>query len=188
MSLQRKKYKECKLNRIELSNKLITLQEDPTVQDYINTLNKYEEAKEKENELYKEMKFNEYEECNHILIPTREESHISRHIRRNFTYCGCIKCGLNEAVHSFIEGKKKNLTKAQELQYEYLSKNEFRIKGIEIDITCGLALAHDIYKGIKEEYPDITDEETVKLFNRKFTELKEKYRRTEIDKPKIKQK
>ena len=181
-------YEESWRNRVELSNKLMELEYEPKVQEYIRTLNAYNKAKEEEKKWYKEMEFMEYDSCNHILIPTREEGYVSHNISRSFQYCGCIKCGLDEGKHSFIEGKKDVTCESDEIQYEYLSKHNFRIKGQEIDINCGLALAREIYNNIKEENPDITDEEIIKLFNEKFVELKDKLRNSNTDKPKIKQK
>lgn len=48
--------------------------------------------------------------------------------------------------------------------YDYLRKNNCRIKGIETEIACDLDLAQAIYSKIKEAHPDIDDKTAIKYF------------------------
>lgn len=128
------------------------------VQEYRRLMRLRKQYKEKMQEVYKKMKFREYTTCSHVLIKTKVEE--GKREGRKATRCGCIICGLNEAALDV-----ENPTYEETVMVEYLKSIRPRVlAGLELDITCNLPIAEGIYASVKENNPDVPNEEIINLF------------------------
>ena len=102
------------------------------------------------------MKFDEYKKCQHIWVYDLYTSY-------NGSFCGCIKCGLDQSINDIIYtfGDDVLLTEEEKIMYQFMKKNYVKT-GICSDTYCNLNLAKAIYKKIKENNPNISDKEALK--------------------------
>lgn len=107
------------------------------------------------NEKYlglRKIKFEEYDNCNHILIYSKIKNDSSNGYIHS--YQGCIKCGLDESVID-----KNNLTHDEQIKYDYLKCKGIRnLHGIKIDVDEDLSIVQKLYMLIKKEHPTISDD------------------------------
>lgn len=133
------------------------LEENDAVKKYFELKDQNESLYEKQLALYKEIKNEEYECCEHIVVYSKID--YDRFEGRTYRSCGCIKCGLDNSI---LEFKREWLSFDQRIMYDYLSKKY--LSGKETKVACDLDLAKAIYSKIKETHPDIDDETVVKYF------------------------
>lgn len=154
-----KEYDEI-IKQIDKNNeKMKQLEEDEKVKEYFELKKQDETLQTQKKDAYKNMKVEEYESCEHILVYSKIEH--DRIEGRTYKSCGCIKCGLdNSVLDLFI----KHLSFNEKIMYEYLENHRFELGGIKTEISCDLALAQTIYSKIKEAHPDIDDKTAIKYF------------------------
>lgn len=157
----RDKYNSLLEEKEEIDNELKDLESNPLIRRYFELKQKELVLFKEELDLYKKIKFDEYSNCNHVLV-TSEVQHDYVEGRK-YLYNGCIKCGLNEAVS---ELEKDEMDTDERIQYEYLrNKRSFSsLQGKHTDEACNIRLAHAIYKRIVECYPNIDDNKLIKYF------------------------
>lgn len=173
-------YDLCTQTLINLNNKLYKLQKNPIVQEYMRLEKDFEDTKEEQEKWFQIMKTQEYDGCDkHVLVCTKKETQTINGRIREYKYCGCIKCGLDESV---LKSEEKDRSLEDQVQYDYLrSKGQEGIQGLQTDIECGIALAQQLYEQIKDENDEFTDEQLVELFKLAFTAMKDKLKPTETD-------
>lgn len=151
-----KQYKELK-EQIEGNNwQIELLEKTDLIKRYIRLIKEKNNLIKEQYKLYEQIKTNEYETCNHILICDYSEFYSN-----NITYyfSGCIKCGLENSV---LRRPINSLNQTQKIMYNYLQNHH--LVGIELDLISDLKLARAIYKKIKQNYPNISDELATKYF------------------------
>lgn len=151
MSNLKKQYEEIIEQRKIIVLEMKQLEENDAVKKYLELKKQRDSLYERDFILYKEIKFEEYKYCQHILVYSKIE-----HGNRS---CGCIKCGLDNSI---LDYKREWLTFNKQVMYDYLRGKYLR--GKETKIACNLDLAQAIYSKLKESYPDIDDETVVKYF------------------------
>ena len=148
-------------NKIEKVNQEIDkLMKDEYVQKYVSLKDDLDQLLDLKDELYVEMKTDEYSSCNHIFVYTK----IKHETVDNYEYkcCGCIKCGLNNEV---LDYKRKDLNPDQLIMYNYLSnKNNSYGGSLNAHVLCNLDYARAIYRRIAEKHPGIDDKTALKYF------------------------
>lgn len=157
MSDLKEKYEELKAQRIRIIDELKALREDKKVKRYIELQEQNETLYNRQLDLSKEIKKEEYSSCEHVLVYS--EIDYDRYEGRTYKSCGCIKCGLDGSVSN---QDREYLSFSQKIMYDYLRKPHLR--GKETNITCDLELAHAIYSKIKEVHPDIDDDTALGYF------------------------
>lgn len=135
------------------------LEEDYRVKEYIKLKRDEKILLKEQKRLYKFMKYEEYEKCEHILVYTK----ISKdHRGRTQKACGCIKCGLDDRV---LRNNPDELLYEQQVMFDYFKdKSPLGVKGKESGYACSLPLATALYRKINEAYPDINDKTALKYF------------------------
>ncbi len=114
------------------------------------------------NDFYKRYKNEEYNNCKHLLITTyAKPSRLDK--SKVVTYCGCLKCGLNEKVLNvngwFIDYDQLSLD--EQIMFDFLSNKPLKKENVT-DIECDLELARAIYNKIMEAHPKISDKKAIK--------------------------
>lgn len=158
------------MNSMEKYNKLLSdlkdieleksaLEKDETVKRYLQLKKDIIKLQNKKVKIYKEMKYQEYDKCNHILIYSKIEN--DPHESRTYKYRGCVKCGLDESVLD----ADYTLSFEEQIKYDYLISKGIRyIHGIQTDVVNNLDEAQKYYQLLKTNNPDINDEEFVRYF------------------------
>jgi hypothetical protein len=113
-------------------------------------------------ETYKEMKFNEYKTCKHLVMITggyRDNPESEIHFRY-----GCIKCGLDDGANTLDSwGDFARIpTSDDEIMREYLNGKTLECYP-HLWCTCSILFAHRIYNKIK--YLGLTDDELANRIN-----------------------
>lgn len=175
MTTLKEEYENYKKRRKKICQEIIDLEQKSTIQKYKNLIRLNRILKEQEDKVYKAMKYEEYNKCNHVLVYTKEDDKIRD--GRVYRYCGCIKCGLDESILKKREAKK---TFEEQVQYNYLCTHS-KLDGTQTEINCGINLATHIYKNITVDNQDIDDNTLIELFKKEYMDLKEKCNPTETD-------
>lgn len=153
----KKEYNEIIEQRRRIIEEIQPLEENEIVKKYFELKRQNEILYEKQLALYKKMKNEEYDSCEHILVYSEIEH--DRYEGRTYKKCGCIKCGLNENV---LTSQRNWLQFNEKIMYDYLS--EKRLRGVETKIACDLDLAQAIYSKIKVAHPNLDDNTAKKYF------------------------
>lgn len=110
----------------------------------------------------KEDKVKEYDNCNHLFIPTYRVSNACSCENRQYEYCGCVKCGLDLKN---VDADRRYLSGDDELQHDYLTQTKNRIKfeyvTPDLEMIRDVKLAHAVYKRINKYYPNIDDDKAL---------------------------
>lgn len=157
----KEQYDEIVTKRKKIIDQINFLVNDEKVKKYFKLRNENSELAYKEQELYKKLKIADYSSCNHIWVRTLICDN------GGDTYCGCIKCGLDQTVLRlrYIFDTVDIMSFEQRLMYNFMTDTDvFYDKGIESTSVCDLELAKAIYSRIKEVHPDIDDETARKYF------------------------
>ena len=152
----------------EISNDLNDVEKELTELNNEEIIKKYKYLKFKKDlltnnkkDLYKSIKNDEYNKCNHLAITTYIEP--SRLENKDTKYCGCLKCGLDEKVR-YVDGwviDYNNLSFEKQVMLDYLNENGSNFKN-KTNIICDLELAKAIYDRILEVHPKINDKLALK--------------------------
>lgn len=167
----RKQYEKTTLEIEELIRKMNSLKENEMVKRYFDLFIKENELAHQQRNLYRQLKTEDYESCNHIWVNIGRSSEGLR--RPNCS--GCIKCGLDESIYQLI-GPYRDLdclTFKQQIMYDFMKRGGYKRKGIHTDVLCDFDLAKAIYSRIKETYPDIDDETAKKYFEIALADIRE---------------
>lgn len=160
------------LNTINTNKKeLEQLVNDETVKRYLELLKEQKELSKNEKELYKEMKFEEFSKCKHIIVTT--SVHKDRLEGRISCSYGCIKCGVNTNGYNSEYLRREDLDFEDQVIYDYV-RNYF-IHGTTCNVVCTIDLATAIYSRIKNAHPDIDDETAIKYFKNAYVNMIYKY-------------
>ena len=156
MSILNDKYKKITEQRKNISIELKELLENESVKRYFELCSKDKNLAFRQREVYENIKNEQYLKCNHIWVNTLKD--YDSYEGRTETYCGCIKCGLDERVIHMMEYNPdcSALTEDQKIMYKIMNDSYYK-KGINTNVNCNLELAMAIYKRIKEKYPNIQD-------------------------------
>lgn len=166
----KKEYDKVSNKLEEINSEIKRLEKYKTVIKYIQMNKETRKLLTKKSELYKDLKYEEYDSCNHLLVYTKIENDYWE--GRTYKHCGCIKCGLDCSI------KDENInymTFDEKINYKYLMNHY--LNGKLIDVSCNIYLAHSIYEKIKEQNPDIDDETIIKYFKIELENI-EKNRKT----------
>ena len=141
---------------INLSNEIQTqiarLENTDLIKQYLELLHQNQTLLQKQKELYKKIKTEEYSSCDHLWIETITDYNF---LKTPFHYCSCVKCGLDQGVvYSINHGKP--LSFEQTIMYNFLKKHHIdNPNQINSNIKCDFSLAIVLYKKIEENHPDI---------------------------------
>ena len=142
-----------------IRKRLNELEEDKKIQEFLRLKRDYEILSKEKNRIYKVMKYEEYERCQHILVYTKITKDVRGRIQKS---CGCIKCGLDDRV---LHNKTSEVFYDQKVMYDFLKeKSPWGVQGKDSGYACSLPLARAIYSRIKEVHPDIDDKTALKYF------------------------
>ncbi len=163
----RKDYDDIKKHRKALVDELKELEKDEKVKKYIELEKQEKKCHEIQTKLYKNMKFEEYSECKHLLVYSRIDQ--DRREGRTYKFCGCIKCGLTDEVldEALLEEDIKSLPYKEKVMHDYLTENHiWYLPGKQLHISCDLSLARGIYSKIMEANPDIDEKTAICYFDK----------------------
>ena len=150
----KKQYDKLVSKRKIVLDELSLLEQDEEVKRYIALKEEDDKMQDTQAELYQQLKYAEYDSCNHILVSSKV-TYDALEGRKNYSY-GCIKCGLNEEV---MDDYLSLLTPEEEIMHNYFKmKATYVIPGVRTGYTCNLDLARAIYRKVVEANPDIDDE------------------------------
>ena len=139
----REEYKEIINQRRKVIDEIKELENDERIRRYCELKDINERLYEKQFDLRKRIKLDEYSSCNHILVYSKID--YDGWEGRTYRSCGCIKCGLDSGV---LDGDRKYFSVLDQLMYDYLKGNH--VKGKLLEVVCDLDLAHAIYSKIKK--------------------------------------
>ena len=89
-------YEKAVSERERVMDRLQSLKQDDIVQIYLDLCEREVELQKQQKSLYREMKLDEYSDCDHIWVRIFEE--YDSWEDRSYHSCGCIKCGLDQRV------------------------------------------------------------------------------------------
>ena len=163
MDTEKEEYERITLERKLVSEEIKKISENDIVKRYFELCKRNNQLTNAQKELYTDIKSDEYLDCNHIWVT--EFKDYDAYEGRTETYCGCIKCGLDEKVLYLMEYNPdyRCLTLDQQIMYDVMQNNHY-YGGIHTDIVCNLELAKAIYKRINEVHPNISDQLARKYF------------------------
>lgn len=141
---------------INLSNEIQTqiarLENTDLIKQYLELLHQNQKLLQKQKELYKKVKTEEYSSCDHLWIETITDYNF---LKTPFHYCSCVKCGLDQGV-VYLINHGKPLSFEQTIMYNFLKKHNLdNPNQINSNIKCDFSLAIVLYKKIEENHPDI---------------------------------
>ena len=159
ISEKKKEYKEVLKKRQTILDRLAELKETDIIKEYKKLIDENDKLYNDENKLYKELKVDEYENCDHVLVNSYvdcEEGYGGRTIR----YKGCIKCGCNEYVYQ-KHLDNYYLTPEEQAMYKYLESEHGKLCGDDLHINCDdFESAIKKYRSLKRSNKGL-DEETI---------------------------
>ena len=151
------KYNEIINKRQQINKQLQDIMSSPILKKYFRLKEEDSKLYFEELELYRRIKYNEYNNCNHLLVYSKVT--FDNFDCKTYKACGCIKCGIDSAILDF---KKNDLPFDKQVMYDYFS--DHCLYGNIIDEECDLELAHAIYSKIVEVYPNIDEDRLIKYF------------------------
>lgn len=175
MSDLEKKYEEIRNKRMQIETELKLLENSETVKKYFALSKVEDELFKEESQIYQEIKFNEFENCEHLFVDTIESNEHNR-------FCACVKCGLDSTT---LREDKSWLNPDILASYNYIKEhldgdhNLTKIKGIHTNLILPFEIAQDIYHQVIAEHSDIDDLQIAeymkeKSYHTQFTEIKPK--------------
>lgn len=169
MDILKEQYKEILQKREKITKQINILKNTDTVKKYFELCNQNDQLTSQSQELYKQLKIQEYKSCNHIWVTTLREH--DSYEGRTYKYCGCIKCGLDERL--LIQGHNyRQFSLEQQIIYNFM-KEHTNYNGTYTNISCDLDLAQAIYKKIKKAHPNIDDKTALKYFETSLNDIRE---------------
>ena len=127
-----KKYDEIINQRKAIITEMKSL-ENESLKKYFNLKKQNESLYVDQLNLYKDIKMNEYESCNHILVYSKID--YDYYEGRTYKSCGCIKCGLDnslcdidlaQAIYKKIKSNYPNIDDAQAIKFFKVSLKNIR--------------------------------------------------------------
>lgn len=159
-----KKYEETRRKRMRVENELELLAKSETVKKYFALSKVEDELFKEESQIFQEIRFNEFENCEHLFVDTIESNEHNR-------FCACVKCGLDSTT---LREDKSWLTPDRLASYNYIKEhldddhNLTKVKGTHTDLILPLDIAQDIYHQVIFEHGNINDEQAVEYMREKF--------------------
>ena len=171
MSELKEKYDKITEERRKIIEEIKELEKDNNVKKYLESTKKNTELFEEQMLVYQNLKMEEYESCEHLMICTRID--YDRIEGRSNRYYGCIKCKLDTSVSELRASDLKYFSLDKKVMYNYLDKSNIHYHIInDNEITCDLDLAHAIYTKIKENNPDIDDKTIVEYLKYALNDIR----------------
>ncbi len=132
------------------------LEEVPIVKKYLGLQKKKSELATKRKNLYRLMKYGEYENCEHLWgLSMNEYGEYD---------CFCVKCGINDKTMKLSNrGKEDSFSFDERVMASVLEEHDYNDDS-DINIVCDRELAMALYKKIREYHPDIDDKTVIKYF------------------------
>lgn len=164
METLKERYDEIVSERNEIIGQINALAENEEVKEYFALCKQNDILANRQKDLYKQIKIQEYSSCSHIWVTTFHD--YDRWEGRSHNYRGCIKCGLDQRVFNTIDGWYNSsywLSLGDRIMYDFMNDYQYG-GGIDTKVLCDLDLAKAIYSKIKEVHPDIDDETAIKYF------------------------
>lgn len=170
-----KKYEETRSKRMRVENELELLANNETVKRYFALSKVEDELFREESQIFQKIRFNEFENCEHLFVDTIESNEHNR-------FCACVKCGLDSTT---LREDKSWLTPNRLASYNYIKEhlhsdyNLIRSKGTHTDLILPFETAQNIYHQVIFEHGNINDEQVAEYMREKFyhtqvTEMKPK--------------
>lgn len=177
ISEKKKEYREVLKKRQTILDRLAELKETDIIKEYERLIDEDDNLYNKENKLYKELKFEEYKSCDHVLVNSFidcEEGYGGRTIR----YKGCIKCGCNEYVK---EKRNCYLSPEEKAMLSYLDSIYYgKLDGEDLQINCeDFEETIKKYKSLKRLNKTLQEKTILKMLKTYIEyQNKESYQRT----------
>ena len=163
-------YREIVEERKSVDDEIKVLEENEIVKRYIELYEKSKQLIREARKAYKGMKRTQYLMCNHLWIISKFENDSVE--SRTYNYFGCIKCGLDQSVFVKVEfSDNAKLSFEEKVMYDFMTSIYYQ-DGRYIGVACDLELGTAIYKKIKEKYPNISDEDAIKYFERALNDIR----------------
>lgn len=158
-------YNEIKENRKAVLEELSELEKDEKIQRYLQLVKQNKYLQRMQRSVYKYIKTEEYSNCDHILVYSKID--YDKREGRTYKYCGCIKCGLNDAVLDESLLKDDKMSYKDKVMHDFLTENHIMfLTGRQLHIPCDLSLAQNIYAKIIENHPDIDELSAINYFDK----------------------
>ena len=171
----KQQYENLSVERDKTKDKMRELENINIIVEYNQLCKKLRSLENMLLDCNRNLKFEEYSNCQHILVCTKYE--YDGYEGRTYRSYGCIKCGLDESIY---DESREILNHEDQIKYDYLKQRYPKLGGQHLDILCDVSLAQLIYSKIKEEYPNLNDKQLIKLFKGDYERLiseKEKIRK-----------
>ena len=108
-----KKYEETRSKRMRVENELELLANNETVKRYFALSKMEDELFREESQIFQKIRFNEFENCEHLFVDTIESNEHNR-------FCACVKCGLDSTT---LREDKSWLTPNRLASYNYIKEH-----------------------------------------------------------------
>ncbi len=170
----KEQYEQIVKEREKTLNALKELENNEVLKRYLELRKQNENLAIKQLNIYKKLKVEEYDSCNHIWVNVLHDYDSCE--GRSDNYYGCIKCGLDQRVFEITSRLRSidYLTLEQQIMYDYMYGRYVTYKGINTHISCDLDIAREIYSRIKESHDNIDDKSVVELFETELRLVKKK--------------
>ena len=161
ISEKKKEYREVLKKRQTILDRLAELKETDIFKEYKKLIDENDKLYNDENKLYKELKVNEYENCDHVLVETYTDCE-SGYEGRTYHYYGCIKCGCNE----YVKEKRHYLTEEEKIMLDYIESQTFsQLEGKRLGVYCeNLPSATKKYNSLKRNNKDLDEKVIIEMF------------------------
>lgn len=163
-------YEEIVKERKNVDDEIKALEENEIIKRYIELCKKSKQLISEARKAYKGMKHTQYLMCNHLWVTSRFENDSVE--CRTYNYFGCIKCGLDQSVFAKIEFSDDVVLSFEEkVMYDFMTSFYYH-SGRHIGLACDLELGTAIYKKLKENNPNISNEDAIKYFERALNDIR----------------
>jgi len=150
-------YEKIISTRNNIIEQISDLEENEVVQKYLELCNQDNKLAIYQKDLYKQLKIQEYSNCNHIWIKISNDGFE----KNESDYYGCIKCGLDQRAYE-LENRDLSLIDKR-IMCNFMKEYDYQ-NGIYTNVLCDFDLAKSILLKIKEAHPDIDDNKARKYF------------------------
>lgn len=162
----KKEYEELNTTIVEMNGEIQRLDEDEKVQRYLKLKEDRDVLLNKQLEIEKRLKLDEYKNCDHVYVVSSIDHDYWE--GRTYRRYGCIKCGLD---YSILD--EESLSSWDKIMYKYIKSVNFSVIGKKTNIVSDLNLAKGIYARIKENYPNIDDETAIKYLEHALNSIRD---------------
>jgi len=153
-----KNFEEIKKEFRKTCEQLEKLENTANVKKYLALCEKRQLLSSKFEDIFLKVLAEKYRKCDHVLVECNSD--YDSYEGRSYHYFGCIKCGLDESVKEDCWCYSKIHREMRKI----ISENPLnKIKGKKLGVKCDLKTAMNVYSEVKEENPDISEDELLKI-------------------------